>query len=125
MAERAGEARRRRERRQRSWWRHEQLSVAAALGAARHQSAGRGVKEVVTRQERSEGEVHDEYDAPRGPKPRLLRTRPAPLSEVAGPQAGWSSQFGGLVVFRRWHPSSWCRRLHMTTPQSPTTTVTI
>ena len=52
-------ARRRRERRLRSWWRHEAQSVAAALTAARHHSAG-----------------------PRG-------TRPAPLPVVAGSQGVW------------------------------------
>ena len=84
-------SRRRRERRQRSWWRIEQLSVAAAFGAARHHSASRVVEEVVTRQEGSEGEVHEECGAPRGPKPPLPGTRLASLSEVAAPQ-------GRLVV---------------------------
>ena len=82
-------ARRRRERRQHSWWRHEQLSVAAALGAARDHGAGRVVEEVVTWQDGSEGVVHEVYDAPRGPKPPLRGMRPAPLSEVAGPQGRW------------------------------------
>ena len=49
------------------------------------------MEEVVTREEDSEGEVHDEYTAPRGRKPPLWEMRPAPLSEVAGPQ-------GRLVV---------------------------
>ena len=50
----------------------------------------RFVEEVVTRQEGSEGQVHEEYD----PSRRLATSpgaRPAPLSEVAGPQ-------GRLVV---------------------------
>ena len=42
----------------------EQLSVAAALVVVR----GRVVEEVVTRQEGSEGKVHEEYDTPRTPK---------------------------------------------------------
>ena len=49
----AGAARRRRERRQRSWLRHEQLSVKMALSAALHHSRGVGP------------ELHE---APRGPK---------------------------------------------------------
>ena len=61
-------------------------SFAAALAAACHHSAGRVIEEVVTRQEGSEGEVHEEYDAPQGPKPPHPGTRLAPLSEVAGPQ---------------------------------------
>ena len=53
-------ARRWRERRQRSWWRHEQLSVAAALASARHHSAGPGV---VSRHEAQQDEVEqDTYD---------------------------------------------------------------
>ena len=38
----AGSARRRRERRLRSWWRHERMSIAAALVEATHHSAPRG-----------------------------------------------------------------------------------
>ena len=49
----AGSARRRRERRQRSWLRHEQLSVKMALSAALRHSRGVGP------------ELHE---APRGPK---------------------------------------------------------
>ena len=74
-------ARRRRERRQRSWWRHEQLSVAQ--------------KEVVTRQEGREVEVQDVYYAPQvtkatsprdaagtsGGVPRLHMTTTTLLSE--------------------------------------------
>ena len=49
----SGAAKRRRERRQRSWLRHEQLSVKMALSAALHHSRGVGP------------ELHE---APRGPK---------------------------------------------------------
>ena len=83
-----------RERRQCSRWRHEQLSVYSG-----------------------EGEVHEQYDALWGPKPPLPGTRPAPLSEVAGPQG--RLVVPAVVVFRRWCLSSLCRRLHMTTPRSP------
>ena len=54
MADRAvGSARRRRERRLRAQWRHEQQTVAMALAAATHHSAQRG-------------EWRDLYEAPRG-----------------------------------------------------------
>ena len=60
----ATSARRRRERRLRSWWRHEVLSVAAALATARHHSAG---PEVVTRREGQPEEVEvEQHDGLRG-----------------------------------------------------------
>ena len=73
----AGVARRRRERRLRMHWRHEQLSLRMALAAATHHSAQPRAKEGV------EGETND---APRRPKPPLPGTRPEPLEEVAEPQ---------------------------------------
>ena len=39
MADGAGAAKRRRERRLSSWWRHERMSVAAALAEAHYHSA--------------------------------------------------------------------------------------
>ena len=71
-------ARRRRERRQRSWWRHEQQTVAAVL-------VGPGV---VTRREEQQEEV--EFESHVGLRAQITPppgSRPAPLSEVAGPQA--------------------------------------
>ena len=62
-------------------------SVAAALTAARHHSAGSWEKVVTRREERQEGEVHEEYDGLRAQTTPLPGVRPAPLSEVAGPQA--------------------------------------
>ena len=59
-------------------WRHEQLSLRMALAAATHHSAQPRAKEGV------EGETND---APRRPKPPLPGKRPAPLEEVAEPQA--------------------------------------
>ena len=59
-------------------WRHEQLSLRMALAAATHHSAHPIAKEGV------EGETND---APRRPKPPLPGKRPAPLEEVAEPQA--------------------------------------
>ena len=73
----AGVARRRRERRLRMHWRHE-LSLRMALAASTHHSAQPRAKEGV------EGETND---APRRPKPPLPGKRPAPLEEVAEPQA--------------------------------------
>ena len=67
-------ARWRTERRQRSWWRHEQLSVEAALTWARHHSAGPGV--VTRREEQPEGEVHEVNDALRSQTTPLPRVRP-------------------------------------------------
>ena len=87
-----GAAQRRRQRRLRSWWRHEQQSIAAALATVMHHSSGK---------------VHTANGAPRSQKLatrprrrwstsrttpygdrrlRLRGERPAPLSEVAGPQ---------------------------------------
>ena len=70
----AGSARRRRERRQRSWLRHEQLSVKMAQThfAPRGPKTDRAVEE----------EVREMNDALEGQK----RPPPAPLPEVAGPQ---------------------------------------
>ena len=86
MAERAGAARRRRGRRQRSWWRHEALSVAAALATARHHSAGPGV---VTRGEGQQEEVevkqHDGLRAQTTPPPG---TRPGVPLDPGPPVVG-------------------------------------
>ena len=80
-------ARRRRERRLRSAWRHEQLSVAMALAAATHNSAQpnaalRGQK---MGNGASEEEVHETNDALRGLKRPHPGERPGNLAEP-GPQ---------------------------------------
>ena len=80
-------ARRRRERRLRSWWRHEAQSVAAALTGARHHSTGPREEVVTRREKRQEGEVHEENDGLRAQTTPLPGVRPAPLSEVARPEA--------------------------------------
>ena len=81
-----GVAQRRRERRLRSWYRHEQQTVRMALAAFSHHSALR----------RQPKEGHEEHDAlrrqkPPPPQPELFSLeeepgggRPAPLPEVAG-----------------------------------------
>ena len=81
-----GAARRRRERRLRAWLRHERQSVAAAVAEALHHSAGPREK-VVERRGRQEGEVHETHNALRSQTTPLPGKRPAPLSEVTGPQA--------------------------------------
>ena len=82
----SGAARRRRERRLRAWLRHERQSVAAAVAEALHHSAGPREK-VVERRGRQEGEVHETHNALRSQTTPLPGKRPAPLSEVTGPQA--------------------------------------
>ena len=87
----AGVAQRRRERRLRSWCRHEQQTVRMALATHSHHSAPRRLTKVRA------GEVgHEQYNAPRRqkpppPQPELFSLeeepgggRPAPLSEAAG-----------------------------------------
>ena len=77
---------RRRQRRLRSWWRHEQQSVAMALSAAAHQSYDKvaagakydGLRAQTTDRERREVEERDLHDAPRRQKPPPPGTRPAP-----------------------------------------------
>ena len=68
---------RRRERRLRMHWRHEQLSLRMALAAATHHSAQPRAKEGV------EGETNDGL---RAQKPPLPGTRPESLEEVSEPQ---------------------------------------
>ena len=58
-----GAAKRRRERRLRSWWRHEWMSVAAALVEATHHSFPKGGWSVT-------------HNAPRGPKTASAREEP-------------------------------------------------
>ena len=78
-----GAARRRRERRLRSWLRHERLSVAMALSEFKHHSS-RG-----QRKDRAGEEGHrDKYEAPRRQKPPPPQcSRPPCLGEPRGPQA--------------------------------------
>ena len=92
MSDHAGAAKRRRERRLRSWLQHERMTVAMVLSEALHHSAQkvevathdalRGLKADRTR----EGEVREPHDALRGQKRPPPGTRPAPLVEVAAPE---------------------------------------
>ena len=85
-----GAAMRRRQRRLRAQWRHEQQTVAMVLATVGHHSFGptandalRSQKPVTSTREGVEGET---YDAPRRQKPPPPGSLPAPLSEVAGRQ---------------------------------------
>ena len=77
---------RRRERRLRSAWRHEQLSVAMAVAAALHHSAQRGAGPASYSAPRgqktaTEGEVREPNNAPRSQKPPLPGEHPGVLKE--------------------------------------------
>ena len=96
----SGAAQRRRQRRLRSWWRHEQQWIEAALATFQHHSAPRGQKKAGTGEE--DHEVHFTAKVRTHPPPQAASTvyytcvddeevltagmRPAPLSEVAGSQ---------------------------------------
>ena len=84
--ERAGAARRRRERRLRSWWRHERMSIAMALATVEHHSYGPTANDALRGQRTvtraGEGEERELHDAPRRQKPPPPGTRPTPLVEV-------------------------------------------
>ena len=72
---------RRRQRRLRSWLRHERMTVAMTLAEMTHHTAPRGPMMA-----RVGGEVvHDAHDALRGQKPPLPGVRPGSLSDP-GPQ---------------------------------------
>ena len=93
-----GAARSRRQRRQRSWLKHERQSVAMALAEYTHH-ASRGQTRARAREEAGS----ETYYAPRGLKTLPPGTRPAPPSEVAGPQgaaatAGYVAAGAPLLV---------------------------
>ena len=67
----------------RSWWRHEQQSIAMALAEAFHHSAGPSTKKVVERRERQEEVEHETRCALRGPKTPPPGQRPGLLTEPA------------------------------------------
>ena len=78
----------------RSWWHHEQVSIAAAVAAALYHSAQRGSDARPETHFAPQGqttatevEAHLQYYAPRGQEQPPPGVRPAPLPEVAGPQA--------------------------------------
>ena len=84
----SGAARRHRERRLRSWAKHERLSVAMALAEALHHNTGPSTKRVVARREEQEEVENETHNAP-----RVARRSMPP------PSPGWSSKRRG-----RTHP---------------------
>ena len=106
MSERDGTsaAKRRRERRQRSWWKHEQLSVKVALSAPLHHSRVVGPESHEAPQGQrtdraEEEEVREENQGPRGQTRPPSGTRPEWLPAALGPQGGRSGA-GGLPVLQ-------------------------
>ena len=89
MAERDGAAMRRRQRRLRSWWRHEQQSIAAVLATVSHHSypqvdtAYDGLRAQRTVTSTGEVEAHEVNAAPRGQKEPPPGARPGILAELA------------------------------------------
>ena len=86
-----GAAKRRRLRRLRSWWRHEQQTVAAVLATVTHHSFGKvGTTHAALRGQKQgtrteQGEEHELYHTAKfRTTPLPTGGRPAPLPEVAG-----------------------------------------
>ena len=88
-----GAARRRRERRLRSWLRHERMTVRMELAAALHHSAGPGTNDAL----RSQKTVSS-----RGVRPGVLQD-PVPqlVSEHAARPCSSGGSFAQSAVFRR------------------------
>ena len=79
-----GAAKRRRLRRLRSWWRHEQQTVAAVLATYQHHSAPRGPRSARTG-EGARDELHGyapEDASPQGSRPPCLGVSRGPLARV-------------------------------------------
>ena len=87
-------AQRRKQRRLRSWWRHEQQSIAAALATFTHHSALRGQKTARAGEEESETKYTAKFRTTPPPQPELFQLfeeepsglRPTGLVEPRGPQ---------------------------------------
>ena len=90
---RTGAAQRRKQRRLRSWWRHEQQSIAAALATSLHRSS-RGQRKARAGEEESETKYTAKFRTTPPPQPVLFSLyeeepvggRPASLAEAPGPQ---------------------------------------
>ena len=92
-----GSARRRRERRLRSFWRHEQMAVQMVLATVTHHSFGKvGTTHAALRGQKQgtrtvQGEEHELYHTAKfRTTPLPAGGRPAPLPEVAG----WQGRLG-------------------------------
>ena len=90
----AGAARRRRERRLRSWLKHERMTVAMALAEMKHHTAPRGPKMARAGEEESETKYTAKFRTTPPPQPELFQLfeeepgglRPTGLVEPRGPQ---------------------------------------
>ena len=113
-----GAAQRRRQRRLRSWWRHEQQSFAAILATFQHHSAPRGPKMART----GEVEEHGEYDAPR--RQTAPEARPGILVEPGQKRSERSLRHFSGTTPPRARVACGCRgrrgrRCHTLLPHSP------
>ena len=107
MADRAsGSARRRRERRLRSFLRHERMAVALHFAEALHHSSGASLEPVVERRE-EEVEAEVVYVAPRGQEQPPPGMRPGSPSDPGPPQqvaatvgyvAAWAPRLSPVVL---------------------------
>ena len=109
-SERAGAAARRRERRFRSWLRHERMTVAMALAEQHHHSVNRVERDEAPRRQTTrasvEEEVHELYDGPRAEKRPPPGVRPGlpPEPGRRGATAACGAPQGKLLswVCHRW-----------------------
>ena len=103
-----GVAQRRRERRVRLWFRHEQQTVRMALATYSHHSAPRRQTKA-----RAGEEVHEQYYAPRRQKPPLPQPELFSLEEEPGHVVGgsWRACTVGcrflIFLCRRWWTTCW------------------
>ena len=107
-------ARRPRERRLRSFLRHERMAVALHLIEALHHSSAASLEPVVERRE-EEVEAEVVYDAPRGQEQPPPGMRPGSLSDPWPPQQGQPRSVTWLPGRPASLQSSWCRTRSMTT----------
>ena len=102
--EHAGAARVRRERKLRSFWRHEQMAIQMVLASVQHHSFGKvGTTHAALRGQKQgtrtvQGEEHELYHTAKfRTTPLPAGGRPAPLSEVAGWQVKVARHTGQLI----------------------------
>ena len=74
-------------------------------------------------QEPSEEEVRETHDALRRPKPSLPGVEQSSCLTHWGRKQDWSGRLARAPGFLSSLRSSWCRRLHMTTPRSPSSSL--
>ena len=116
----AGAARRRRERRLRSWLKHERMTVAMALAEMKHHTAPRGPKMARAGEEESETKFSAKFRTSPPPQPELFQLfeeepgglRPTGLVEPRGPQERIQRHTAEQASIPRvplflWHLSRW------------------